>query len=66
MYLKEGAFEEKENGKMGKQKTEKEEEIQMKEIYIKIKEPKRKFIRRPMVQLDMTGKQFDKIVERFK
>ena len=43
MYLKEGAFEEKENGKMGKQKTEKEEEIQMKEIYIKIKEPKKSF-----------------------
>lgn len=40
--------------------------ILTKSKYIKIKEPKRKFIRRPMVQLDITGKQFDKIVERFK
>ena len=33
---------------------------------IKIQEPKKKYIRRPMVQLDMTEKQFDKLVEKFK
>ena len=33
---------------------------------VKIKESKKRFIRRPMVQLDMTEKQFDNIVGRFK
>ena len=33
---------------------------------IKIQEPKKKYIRRPMVQLDMTEKEFDKLVEKFR